>query len=178
MNIERQLSVANTKENFNLICDYIEKDESRFKEVMILFFDNSKMVNQRVSWVVEYYYKRNPKPLIRYLPQLVEKLSSHPRPHDAFIRNTLRIFQIMEIPEDFEGEIYDLSYQYLTNHENATAIKAFAMTVAFNISLKYPELQEEIKLAIEDQLSFESAGFTNRGRKIITAIEQKKRKYD
>eukprot|EP01031_Cornospumella_fuschlensis_P001081 gene1081-1357_t len=61
--------------------------------------------------------------------------------HDAIKRNTIRVLQTVEIPEELHGIAADICFQYLSNHEEAVAIKAFSMTVLFNLSKHYPELK-------------------------------------
>jgi hypothetical protein len=46
------------------------------------------------------------------------------------------------------------------------------MTVLFNIVKKYPELKDELKMSIEDQLPYGSAGFKSRGRRILKSLEK------
>ena len=46
------------------------------------------------------------------------------------------------------------------------------MDVLFNITKKFPELREELRLSIEDQMPFGSAGFLSRGTKILKLLDK------
>lgn len=46
------------------------------------------------------------------------------------------------------------------------------MTLALNIVEKIPELKDELRFIIEEQMPFGTAGFKNRGAKTIAALEK------
>jgi hypothetical protein len=46
------------------------------------------------------------------------------------------------------------------------------MDVIFNIVKKFPELKEELKLAIEEQMPFGSAGYKSHGGKVLKALNK------
>ena len=46
------------------------------------------------------------------------------------------------------------------------------MTVLYNITLKIPELADELKIIIEDQMPYGSAGFKSRGKKILKGLQK------
>jgi hypothetical protein len=46
------------------------------------------------------------------------------------------------------------------------------MTVLLNIVKYVPELKEELKIIIEDQMPYASAGFQSRGKKTLKALEK------
>ncbi len=88
----------------------------------------------------------------------------------AVKRNTLKILQFVDIPEDLLGITADICFRLLNDGKEPIAVKVFAMTVIFNIVKKYPELNEELKISIEEQMPFASAGFKSRGNKILKAL--------
>jgi hypothetical protein len=90
--------------------------------------------------------------------------------NDAVKRNTLRVLRYVEIPEDLMGIAADICFKYLLSGKEPVAVKVHAMDVLFNITRKFPELKEELKLAIEDQMPFGSAGFRSRGGKILKSL--------
>jgi hypothetical protein len=92
--------------------------------------------------------------------------------HNAIIRNTVRLWQNMEIPEVWYGEIFELCFGFVTIPTTPIAIKAFSMTVCENISKNYPELKEELVLAIEDQMQFGSPGVKSRGQKLLNKLKK------
>ena len=45
------------------------------------------------------------------------------------------------------------------------------MSVLLKIVRRYPELKQELKQLIEDQMPFGSAGFVSRGKRVLKALE-------
>jgi len=91
---------------------------------------------------------------------------------DAVKRNILKVLQGVEIPEGLWGKVADIAFQSLTDPQEAVAIRVFSMTVAWNICRKVPELRIELRMIIEDQWEFASAGFRARGRKILREMKK------
>lgn len=91
---------------------------------------------------------------------------------DAFLRNSYRHFQYADIPNDLQGELYDMAFQRFMDPQTAIAIRVFAMTTCYNISKSYPELQHELREAIllinKEKIS---AGMRSRSRKLLSKIE-------
>jgi hypothetical protein len=50
------------------------------------------------------------------------------------------------------------------------AVKTEAMQTLGNIALKHPELKNELKMAIEDQLPKTTAGFHSRAKRIFKQL--------
>ena len=106
----------------------------------------------------------DPKQIIPWLDLLVKNLFTEKE--DAVKRNTIRALQFVEIPEELWGEAVEICFQFLMGNE-AIAIKVFSMTVLYNLSIKIPEISNELRVVIEDQIPYGSAGFKSRGEKDI-----------
>jgi hypothetical protein len=120
--------------------------------------------------VVSLLSDRNNKLLKAYIPQVIANLENN-KQHISIIRNSWRILQDMRIPEEYEGLVLDLGFDHLISSEYPVAVKVFAMTVISNLVSKYPELAEELKITIEDQMPYGSAGFKSRGKRILKKLE-------
>ena len=151
MDIRKQLLKEHSKENTNVIVDYVAEEQKRFDKLMNLFLNDEYRVTQRAAWVVgkigRFHYPR----LKKHLPAMVSNLRK-PSLHDSIKRNTVRVLQETEIPESLWGEAADICFGYLASRSEAVAIKCFAMTVLLKITLKVPELKHELRILIEDQL--------------------------
>lgn len=164
----RSLLVKNSKENADYIVKTLEKYPERMEELMNCFFDEDLRVCQYASWPAGMIADNNPNLILPYIEKMLLNLDA-PH-HDAVIRNTFRTLQNIEIPEELEGLAYDKGLEFLANPQNAIAIRVFAMTVCGNIAMKYPELKHELMPIIEEQLPHGSAGFKNRGSKVLAAL--------
>lgn len=171
MDLRKQLLTTHSKENTTLIANYIGANRERFDKLMKLFLYDEYRVIQRAAWVVGDVSRLHPEIVMPYLPEMVENLKK-PDLQDASKRNTLRFLQEIEVPEEHWGDLAELCFNFLTSIEEAVAIKVFSMTVLLGIVKNVPELKDELKYAIEDQLPYGSAGFKSRGKKTLKALEK------
>ena len=171
MNFRTSLIQRYSKEHTNQMVNYIGADQSKFDELMELFLGEDALLAQRAAWVMGHSGIKHPKLIDKHFQAMIDNLKK-PNLHDGIKRNTLRVWQFVDLPEDFIGEVADICFNYLMSHKEAIAIKVFSMTVLFNISQKIPELQNELRLLIEDQMPHGSAGFRSRGKKILKKLNQ------
>lgn len=169
MNIKKEIHKGHSKERAQCIADHVSQNPEKFSELMTLYLDEPYRMLQRVSWPIILCLKTNPDLITPYLPLLVKKLQSPVSV--ALKRNTLRIWQDLDIPKSLEGEVVDICFGYLSASKEPIAIKVFSMTVLLNLTKKIPELGHELQILIEDQLPYGSAGFKSRGRKVLLALK-------
>ncbi|MEM6800596.1 MAG: hypothetical protein AAF696_04280 [Bacteroidota bacterium] len=170
--MRKALLKEHSKEQTLKIVAYIGQDEEKVAELMEIFFHGEYRLVQRSSWVISHLSDKYPHLLRPYLAEMVQNLDD-PQ-HDAILRNTLRYFSQIHLPEELMGEVAEKCFTYLNSPEYPIAIRVFAMSTLYNISLKFPELQRELALVIEEHLPFGSAGFKSRGNKILKKINKKK----
>jgi len=84
-------------------------------------------------------------------------------------RNILRFLQDIEIPKRFYGIVTDRCFALMDTKE-PIAVRVFSMTVLANIAKQEPDLKKELRIAIEDQLPYASAGFLSRARKVLKGL--------
>jgi hypothetical protein len=149
-------------------ANWIAEDTNRFDELMEFFFHPDARYNQRASTLLMYCFDDHPDLIVPYLGRLIDNLDN-PQP-DAVVRNTFRIFQFVDVPEEIHGKLIDKAFLYFGDPQQAIAIQVFAMTVLFNACKNWPELQSELVPMIEEKLPYSSTGFKNRAYKILKAI--------
>ncbi|MFT6111473.1 MAG: hypothetical protein ACJA19_000238 [Bacteroidia bacterium] len=91
----------------------------------------------------------------------------------AVRRNIVRIYQTCPIPEEIEGEIYELAMHFMLDYKEAIAIRSFSMRICDRISRKYPELISELLDAIRSILPGANSGLKNRGQNTIQDLTKK-----
>lgn len=168
MDIEEVLLAEHSKQQALSIANYVGCDENRFGELMELFLDSRIMVHQRAAMAVEICADKWPFLLNPYLGAMLKNLRKPV--HDAVIRATIRAFQNMEMPEEIYGEAWDICFQYLVSPKYPVAIRVYSMSVLENICQKLPELKRELRMVIEEQMPYGSAGFVSRGNKILAKL--------
>ncbi len=92
--------------------------------------------------------------------------------HDAVARAIFRSLSMMDIPEDWRGEFLDQAFGYMQNPQNNPAVRVFAMQTAYNLSLPFPELLDELLMVLEQHYDEGSAGFKNRAGKLMAKIRK------
>jgi len=152
------------------IADTLANNPDRIPELMDCFLHEEMRICQRASWPLGMLGKSHPELLYPYIDDMLKAIENPV--HNAVVRNTLRTFQFMDFPEEIEGKIFDISLHYLMDMESAVAFKVFGMTVCYNISMKYPELAEELIPIIEEQMPHGSTGFKNRGAKLLLKLRK------
>lgn len=174
MNIRESLLEEHSKSQAQKIAVWIGDQPERFAELIRLMLEDEYRVSQRAAWVVTHCLDQYPQLIEPHLEKLVYNMRQAGQ-HDAIRRNTLRALQFVDIPEPLWGEVADIAFQLLVDPKEPVAIRVFAMTVIWNICQHVPELQQELKLIIEDQWDHASAGFRSRGKRILREMEKRNR---
>lgn len=167
MDLNYMLSTDRSKAAKDRMVSYIKDDPGKFAELFDLFRNGKGLVAQRASWAVSYCAEQYPELIYPYCQEMVDYLQV-PGIHDSIKRNILRTFQDINIPVTLEESLLELCFDYVINRREAVAIRVFAMQVLANLSERYPEIRNELKVIIEDELPYAKPAFVSRGRKILT----------
>ena len=168
MDIKKEILKEYSKPQVVKVANYIADDKERFAELLDLMLDQEYRISQRAAWVMSHCVDTHQHLIIPHLKKVISNLRG-PIPV-AVTRNTLRILQFIEIPTDLLGEIADIGFKIMESGNQPIAVKVFAMTVLANICEQEPELKNELVILIEDQMPYGSAGFKNRGGKILKKL--------
>lgn len=169
MVVSGMLHAEHSKEQTLKIVSWIGKNEKKLEALMQCFFSKDLRLCQRSSWAILFISQVNPSMMLPYSEKMIRNLDDPL--HDAVIRNTIRIFEDLPIPESIEGELLEKCFAYINNPKLATAIRAFAVTVSAKIVLKYPELKEELIATLEDHMPYGLPSFKFRAKKIIKQLK-------
>ena len=169
LTIEEELMRDHSKKTWERIAIRAIKNPVDLEELMTCFFSKNYRLIQRSSQCLSKIHDLDHTVIAPYFHQIISCLNQESI--DAYKRNTLRIFQDAEIPEDDQSRLFDLSLAFLLDKGEPIAIKAFAMTVLRKICEKYPELSGEVIHAIEIILEESpSPGIKNRGEKELNKL--------
>lgn len=175
MNIREEL----LKEKIHLkvhameITDYACASKTNFKALMKCFLSNEYRLAQRAAWSVSWAARKKPELIFPYIKDLVAQLR-RTDVHPAVVRNSVRVLEAIDIPEEFHGEVMDACFDIITTHSAPVAIKTFSLTTLYNLSKNYPEIKPELKMIIEDNFENETAAFKSRGKKILQQFAKEK----
>ncbi len=171
LTITELLLSDHSKKMWEYIAQRAIKTPADLEELMACFFGSNSRLNQRSSQCISKIHDIDKTVIAPYFPEMIEGLNHNCI--DAYKRNVLRIFQDVDVQEEYQGKLFDLSLSFLLNSGEAIAIKAFAMTVLRRISEQHPELSPEVIEAIEIILEEDpSAGLKSRGKKELKKLNK------
>lgn len=169
MDIRAVLTKSHSKVITDQIVKYVGTSNERFSNLVEVYLKGPYRITQRAAWPLSYCVIENPALIEGHLPKIL-KFVKQPGNHESVKRNTVRLLQFIEIPKRFHGQIVDMCFGFLTDPKEPIAIKVFSMTVLANLVKGIPELKEELRIIIEDQLPYGSAGFISRGKKVLKEL--------
>lgn len=152
------------------IVKFIGGDAKKFKSLMDLFFNDEYRVVQRSAWMVNNCAMNHPQLIKPYLEKMIDYLQKPV--HDAVRRNTIRILQFIEIPKNLTGKVANACFDLLQSKNEPVAVKVFSMSVLGKLCKTEPDLKNELRLLIEEQLPYSTAGFRARAKKILKELEK------
>jgi hypothetical protein len=168
MNLKEALLKEHSLVQVTKISVWAIESKANLKKLMQEFFGKDKIRVQRASWAASKAHDLKPEWFNIYQFQLITCLEKPM--HGSVRRNSLRMMQSMRIPEEYQSQLIDTLFELLSDPKEESAVKAFAMTVAFNIVQQHPEIGKELKIIIEDQLPYATPSFKSRAKRIIKKL--------
>ena len=169
MTLREKILKEHSKAQCTKIVKWVGNKQERFDELFTMFLNDEYRVVQRAAWPVSNTVMLYPSFINKHWKKLIKNLQK-PNLHDAVKRNTIRLLQDIEIPKKYQGEIMNICFAYLESPAEALAIKVFSMTVLGKFAKQYPEIIPELKLLIEGQLPYQTAGFKSKAKKVLKHI--------
>ena len=166
MKIQELLEQEHSREQTNKIVLFVGNDVNRFAELMQLVLANKKPISQRAAWVMSLAVLEYPFLFEPYF-EAVLKCIRQPNVHDSVLRNSLKIWAELPIPNQFQGLVVDTCLEFILEPQKPSAIKAFAIASLQNICRKHPELASEVKLILSERIEFEKPAYISRAKKFL-----------
>ncbi|MFT3907873.1 MAG: hypothetical protein QM737_00485 [Ferruginibacter sp.] len=171
MNLREEILREHSKEQCIKIVRWVGDDQKRFDELFYLFLNDEYRVVQRAGWPVSNCVMKHPDFITKHWANLIKNVQK-PNLHGAVKRNTVRLLQDIDIPEQFQGEIMNICFAFVESPTEEVAVKAFSLTILGNLAKKYPEIIPELKLLIESQIEDQTAAFKSRGTKLLKGFSK------
>jgi len=149
-------------------AEFVCSNKVHFDQLMDCFISGDFRLSHRATLIILRIAKTKSQWVVEQIGTLAISLNrSQPV---WYRRNLLRILQNYRIPEDQWGHVADECFHYLVSADQPVAIKAFSMSVLYNLTRDLPDLARELRISIEDQLHSASAGFKARARKVLAQL--------
>lgn len=146
----------------------VEQDLDLLELSRLLLED--KKVATRFLWLLSDIGQLQPQKLAAILPHLFEirKQVQVDMAH-AFTR----YWFLCGIPPENEGEAVDMLFDWLLSPKTGVSIKVYAVHNLVQLALKYPDLKEEVKLAIETMLGKSTKPFDKCAEKDLRKLDER-----
>jgi hypothetical protein len=171
MDLRQEILKEHSKRQALKIERWVNGDQKKFDELVKLFLKGEYRVTQRAGWPMSSIAIKYPELIHKHLKNLLLN-AQRPGLHNAVLRNTVRLLQFVDIPPPLHGLAAETCFQLFKDKKQPIAIRVFSMTVLGNLCKEYPEMISELKLCIEEQLPYASAGFLARAKKVIREIDK------
>ncbi len=168
MDIANQLLAELSRRNTDFVANYIGNDSEKFGQLIDLLFNGKVPIPQRAAWVVATIAEKHAELCLPYLVTIVERLEEFE--HTGIHRCLLKVISEIDIPEQLQGKLYDICYEWLIIKTSPIAVKVYCMQILFNISEVEPDLKHELKLVIEELIDHESPGIQSKSRALMRRL--------
>lgn len=159
-----------TKDRALAVADLILADPAHIWEAWRLYAGAVSPLRERMCWAIWLAIEQRPgivsEELVVEVARLLPTMA-----HDAEKRTFMRLMADFPIPEDWEGPIYDLAFEWLNNPLAAIANRVNAMEALYKIGLSHPDLHAELALALRAHLPYASPAFKSRAQRILARID-------
>lgn len=162
MFLKEQLQSRLSKNQILNVINEVENCPELLEELIYSMSDDHLQTVKNAAWIIGHVGQFNPNLVEKNLEILYVYLQNPA--HPSVTRNILRLLQYTQIPEEFQGRIYDLCFHYIVNPKAPVAIRAFSMTVCTHISQEYSELKDELAITLHDLYQYGTPGIKSRVR--------------
>lgn len=170
MDLRSALMEEHSKEQTRKIACWIGNNEKRISVLMDIFMHGEYRVVQRAAWIVSEVSRQYPEAMQQHTGAMIQRLTDE-GVHVAVRRHVLRVMQYLELPEAQHGPLMNACFDFLIDPKEALAVRAFAMSVLARLAFIYPEINNELRLIIEDTLSQKpAASFISRAKRVLKQI--------
>lgn len=170
MDIREEALKEHSKKQIQKIAKWIGSDAKRFQRYLELFLHDEYRVVQRISWVLSILAEEHPAMVAKFLPKIIKRLDDE-KIHVAVKRNVVRVLQFLPIPEKCEVKVLDHCLKYIADPNETVAVRCFAMTVAANLAIQYPELKREVTDTIKLSIKSTTPGLKVRSRDVLKKLD-------
>ncbi len=123
----------------------------------------------RFLWLLSEIGALNPNKLLVALPFLLDLCDNT---NQNYKTSFATFWLIVGVPIENEGKAIDLLFKWLLSTDTNITIKSRSFLVLYKLTKKYPELNNELRLCLNDQMDKYTNNFKKRATKILTKIEQ------
>lgn len=123
------------------MVEFKESHPESFDQALKLALENEENLSWRAAWLVAGIMKENDQRVKPYIQKIITVL---PDRNDGHQRELLKILLKMELDEDFESLLFDISVTLWEQVRKQSSVRYYAFQGMMKVVEKYPELKNEI----------------------------------
>jgi hypothetical protein len=168
MDFVAQLLKEHSRSNTDKIIKAIGSSKSDFKKIIDIIYQEEPPLPQRASWVLPGVNAKHPALLTPYLPRFIDTIRVFKV--DAVKRNMMTVLAVHPIAAHLEGKLVTLCFDLVLAPDETVVVKVHALQAIANVCEKHPELINELKAVIAEQVPKNTAAFSARARHILKKL--------
>jgi len=159
------------KEDTERIAKAAAGAEKSFQDLLQLLCSENLTLSKRAAWCFSLAAGLRPDWTDQYQPALVELLSVK-NPHDALLRNVLRVLRDCRLQEAVLDKLAYYCFEFVQDPKQAIAIRAFALHILGQIGCSVPEIRPEVKAIIAYYFEQGAPGLVSAGKAVLKRWEK------
>lgn len=174
VSLEDRLSDS-SKYTIDLVSKEVGGDEKQFADLLELAYLQKPSVSARAGRAAYQVAMNHPWIFDKHKNKLINTLPTLDNESVQFVLAKILVDAPLTNDEDSLGILMDYCFENATAVKTKIALKAYCYYILYNISEVVPEIKPELKMVIEEQLPFASAGIKSISYKLLKKLNKDSR---
>jgi hypothetical protein len=123
------------------MVEFMNNHPGSFDQAIKLALENEDNLSWRATWLVAGVMEKDDQRVRPFIQKIIEVL---PDRDDGHQRELLKILLKMELDEDFESLLFDISVTLWEQVRKQSSVRYYAFQGMMKVVEKYPELKNEV----------------------------------
>jgi len=119
----------------------INKSDDLFNQMVEITLSNRNPKSWRAPWIINHTIHKNDSRIAPHFEAFVKAIDGK---KDGYQRELLKIIDKIDIPEEFEGILFDKCSSIWEKPKKSPATRIVAFKIMLKIARKYPDLKNDI----------------------------------
>ena len=151
---------------------FVATHPEAFDEGIKLALTDRHPYSWRAAWLLWSCMVENDPRIKRHIKDIIKVIKLK---KDGHQRELIKILLMMELPEKYEGPLFDLCTTLWEDISKVPSVRWIALKMIVKITKKHPELEDEISFLIQDHfMETLSPGIRNSINRMFTEFNKKK----
>lgn len=168
MNYAERLAQEHSRANTDAIAHAVGDDPEEFKKIVDIIYTAPAPLPQRASWLLAVISRKYPELIKPHVPKFIHSVAGFKI--DGIKRNMLSALCTQQIPEKLQGKMVTACFDFILSPSETVAVKVLSLDILSHFIKEHPQLKNELKAVIEDQLPKTTAAFRSKGNKILKRL--------